>query len=143
MYNRSVSMPTGSQEISSAAENQSDFGTQHHGFGQSSQLGARPRGFGSPEEPGTRPKGFGAPPQRQNMTNSYAKSDLDTKCDVSVRSNGLAKVFSETGEVLDAGFAGQKHRNYTDLVTNFNREKSSSTEEEFYLNRHLPEQCPW
>ena len=158
---------TGSQETSSLAENQSDFGTQHHGFGHSNQQGARPSGFGSPEEPGTRPKGFGVPPQKQKVTNAFVNSDLDTKCDISVRSNGLSKVFSETSDILGTGymklddptenesdvgqkqyirqsscFAGQKPRNNSDLLTNFNRE-SITSEEEFYMNRDLPEQCPW
>ena len=148
MYNRSVSMPTGSQDLSSASENQSEFGSQSRSFGQSSQPGPRPRGFGSPEELVTRPKGFGAPPQRQNVTNSFGKSDLDRKCDVSVRSNGLAKVFMETGKVLEAGFSGQKFKTSDpthprDLMSKFSREGSSSMDDELFCNRQLPEQCPW
>lgn len=159
-FGRSISMPAGS-------ENQSDFASKHKSFGLPNQQGTRPRGFGAHEETGTTPKGFGAPPQKENVTNSLKSSDLDSKCDISIRSNGLSKVFSGSGEVLGTGyltlngsqtendgfplksnerlnacFAGQKSRNYNELLSSFNKRQNSS-EEEFYINRDLPENCPW
>ena len=170
-------MPTGnstqstfsSMETLSVTENQSGFGTRSHGFGQPGQQQSfRPNGFGNQGDNGTRPRAFGNPPQ-QEVKKTFGSSDLDTKCDISVRSNGLSRVFSDSGSIVNTGFlklgeentdpqsigseksfhrsnsnscfAGNKLRNYSDLLSA--REPSGSPEEEFYMNRDLPEHCPW
>lgn len=170
-------MPTGngtqsafsSMETSSVTENQSGFGTRSRGFGQPGQQQSfRPNGLGNPSDNGPRPRTFGNPSQ-QEVKKTFGSSDLDTKCDVSVRRNGLSRVFSDGGSIVNTGFlklgeentdtqsigsekflnhsnfnscfAGNKPRNYSDLLSA--REPSGSPEEEFYMNRDLPEHCPW
>ena len=160
-------------ETSSLVENQPELrtscelGTRPKGFGTPDQQGLKPKGFGMPREKGTRPKGFGAPDDKQETRpRVFGNSDLDTKCDISVRSNGLSKVFSENGEVFDTGylkldkdkdiantnafkaltgtcFSRSGPRNYSELAAGFIREHSCSLEDDYCMNSELPEKCPW
>ena len=161
------------------AENQpegitsSGFGTPDYpalklkGFGFQSEPANRQKGFGIQSEQTIKPKGFGAPNKSSETRQSvFGSSDLDTKCDISVRSNGLSKVFSESGDDFRTGYIQLDNedrsdvsafksltgstacfnkggaRNYSELAAGFQREHSCSPEN-LYVNENLPEKCPW